>query len=327
MKKIIFSLSTLLASAVLFTGCLKDKGYDNQEYGIKDPNGMSMGISFPESPDKDFAIDAKNTTQTVTPVNINLEAGDVATTDIHVNLVQKPTLVADYNAANGTTMVALPASQFSVVSYKVTIPKGSRLGNFQLTVPNASLIDPTLSYGMGLSIASVDEPGYTIASNLKDILLKISIKNKYDGTYILKSKMTDWLNNTPFNIANTPWTWPGSTSSAGSILMITAGPNSVKMFDDWGFGQYIHPMQSTTAWSAFGSTEPKFTFDPTTNALTAATNDFVNPSNGRAFSVNSAITTSRWDPATKNIYAAIIMTQPGRSNLQIFDTLIYVGPR
>ena len=168
----------------------------------------------------------------------------------------------------------------------------------------------------------------TTAGNLAIMKVLISVKNKYDGTYVLKSKLLDWQNNTPFNIANTPFTWPGSTSSYGSILMITAGPTSVKMFDDWGFGTYIHPIKTTTpSWSGFGSTEPKFTFDGTTNALTAATNDFLNPSNGRAFKVNTAVTTSRWDPVTKNIYAAIIMTQPGRSDLQIFDTLVYVGPR
>ena len=327
MKINIASLSAILISAAIFTGCLKDNGFENQEYGIKNPSGGSLGISFPESPEKDFAIDALNTAQTVTLCNLNLEADQPAPTDVHVNLVMNPTLISTYNSANGTSLVTLPTSRYTM-NMKITIPKGGRLGDVQISVPNASLIDPTLSYAMGLSIASVDEAGYTIASNLKNILLLISVKNKYDGTYVLKSKLLDWENNTPFNISNQPFTWPGSTASYGSILMITAGPSSVKMFDDWGFGTYIHPIRTTTpSWSGFGSTEPKFTFDVTTNALTAATNDFVNPSNGRAFKVNTAVTTSRWDPVTKNIYAAIIMTQPGRSDLQIFDTLVYVGPR
>ncbi len=326
MKKNIIKLSSLLFVAAVFTGCLKDKGYDNQEYGIKDPTGMSLGVSMPESPAKDFAIDAKATPQVVTLFNINLEAGQVAQADVNVNLVLKPTLIADYNTANGTSLVPLPTSAHSVVSFKVKIPKGSQMGNFEIAIPNASLVDPTLSYAMGLTIASVDEAGYTIASNLKDILVKISIKNKYDGTYRLRAKLLDWA--AGYGIANTPFTWPGSTSSQGSIHMITAGANSVKMYDAWGFITYIHPIQTTTpTWSGFGSTAPKFTFNETTNAMTAASNDFVNPPNGRAFAMNTAITTSRWDPATRNIFAAIIMTQPGRPTLQIFDTLFYVGPR
>ncbi len=322
MKKIIFSLSTLLASAVLFTGCLKDKGYENQEYGIKDPAGMSLGISIPESNEKDFAIDAKSTSQTLTMFNVNLESDQVATTDIHVNLVQKPTLVADYNAANGTTLVALPATQHTVVTYKVTIPKGSRLGNFQITVPNASLIDATQSFGMGLSIASIDEAGYTIASNLKDILVKISVKNKYDGVYRLRCKMLDW---SAYNIGAHIWTWP----NPDGIYMITSGPASVKMFDNWGFGTYIHPaiqVNQTTA-TGFGQTAPKFVFDPANDKLIDCINDFSPITNGRAFRVNPAVTTSRWDAATKTIYAAIILSQPGRPDLQIFDTLYYEGPR
>ncbi len=324
MKINIASLSALLISAAMFTSCLKDNGFEEQKYGIKDPSGVSLGISFPESPEKDFAIDALNTAQTVTMCNLNLEADQPAPADVNVNLVLNPTLISAYNTANGTSLVSLPTSSYTM-NMKVKIPKGARMGDVSISVPNASLIDPTLSYAMGLSIASIDESGYTIASNLKNILVKISVKNKYDGTYVLKSKLLDWLSG--YGISNTPFTWPGSTSSYGSILMITAGPTSVKMFDDWGFGTYIHPIRTTTAWSGFGSTEPKFTFDGTTNALTAATNDFPNPPNGRAFRVNTAVTTSRWDPVTKNIYAAIIMSHPGRPDLQIFDTLVYVGPR
>jgi hypothetical protein len=133
----------------------------------------------------------------------------------------------------------------------------------------------------------------------------------------------DWQNNSPGNIANTPWTWPGD------IFMITSGPASVNMFDNWGFLTYIHPIQTTTpGWSGFGSTNPKFIFDPATNKMTDCVNDYATPPpNGRAFKMNPAITTSRWDPVTKNIYAAIILSQPGRTDLQIFDTLLYTGPR
>lgn len=314
----------LLSLSAIFTGCLKDKGFEEQIYGIKDPSGQPLGISFPATGTNggslDVAIDALATAQTVSVVDINLEGNEPAAADIHVNLVMNPTLVADYNTQNGTSLIALPVAQYTA-NLKVTIAKGQRLGSFKLVLPNSSLISPINSYGMGLSIASIDEPGYIIAANLKNIVLNISIKNKFDGVYKLKSKMLDWLNNTPFNIDNAAWTWPGE------VFMITSGPNSVKMYDDYGFSQYIHPIKTTTAWSAFGSTEPKFIFDNTANTLTDCVNDFVNPSNGRAFLKNAAITTSRWDPATKNIYAAIIMKQPGRSDLQIFDTLIYVRAR
>lgn len=45
--KRIKSLSLLLvAIAIAGTGCLKDKGFDNHEYGINDPDGSPAGVGF-----------------------------------------------------------------------------------------------------------------------------------------------------------------------------------------------------------------------------------------------------------------------------------------
>jgi len=43
--------------------------------------------------------------------------------------------------------------------------------------------------------------------------------------------------------------------------------------------------------------------------------------------LNPAVTDSRYDPATQTIYAAYEMTQNGRPNQFIYDTLVYRGPR
>ena len=54
--KRIFLASALLATMGLFlTGCLKDKGFDNHEYGINDPDTQPPGIGFP------LGAKAKNT--------------------------------------------------------------------------------------------------------------------------------------------------------------------------------------------------------------------------------------------------------------------------
>ena len=44
MKKI--TLLALAAITMVSTGCLKDKGFENQEYGIKDPSSSPAGIGF-----------------------------------------------------------------------------------------------------------------------------------------------------------------------------------------------------------------------------------------------------------------------------------------
>jgi hypothetical protein len=79
--------------------------------------------------------------------------------------------------------------------------------------------------------------------------------------------------------------------------------------------------------TAFGATNPQFTFDPSSNALTAVTNLAAPDSRNRQFQINSAVTDSRYDPASKTIYAAYLMTQNGRPTQYIYDTLVYQGTR
>ncbi|MBL0334798.1 MAG: hypothetical protein IPP73_05640 [Chitinophagaceae bacterium] len=64
--------------------------------------------------------------------------------------------------------------------------------------------------------------------------------------------------------------------------------------------------------------------------LVNVSNDIPDDGRGRAFRLNTAFTSptdSRYDPATKKIYAAYIMSQNGRPDQFIYDTLTYRGPR
>src|SRR6185503_15126132 len=47
---------------------------------------------------------------------------------------------------------------------------------------NSSLLDPNKAYGIGLTITSADA-GYTVAENLKNLLVEVSVKNQYHGDY------------------------------------------------------------------------------------------------------------------------------------------------
>ena len=46
MKKISITLALFTAMAFAFTGCLKDKGFENGEYGINDPDTQPPGVGF-----------------------------------------------------------------------------------------------------------------------------------------------------------------------------------------------------------------------------------------------------------------------------------------
>lgn len=186
MKKIIFSSLILLSISAGFVGCVKDTGFDNQQYGIKDPAGQPVGISFPWASTSEptlISINPSTTAQTVEAPTVNLEADQPAPTDLHVNLVAKPSLVAAYNAANGTNWLAMPATNYTIPSLKVTIKKGERLSALKITVSTTTGLSFSDIYGFGFSIASIDEAGYTIPSNLKDVLIGINVANAYAATY------------------------------------------------------------------------------------------------------------------------------------------------
>lgn len=252
-------------------------------------------------------------------VDVSYSGADVAPEDIQITLGLEEPAMTDYNAEQGTSYVFIPQNVFTVDSWNLTIPKGQRIASMTVTF-NTTLFNPSLTYGFPVKIKSASMG--KISSNFGTVIYALGAKNKYDGVYRLRSTQLDWA---AFNIGNHNWEWP----NPDGIYMITSGGSSVNMWDNWGFHTYIHPavQPNMTTATGFGSTNPRFVFDPSTNAMTNAVNDFPSPPNGRTFAMNPAVTNSRYDPADGTIYAAILLKQPGRPDLQIFDTLYYEGPR
>jgi hypothetical protein len=226
-----------------------------------------------------------------------------------VKLTNKGKAAVDaYNTAHGTDYELLPDSLY-------TLAGGITNAGAVYTVPLAPG-DFAKKYALAFTIT--DSAGINISDGIKDVIVLISVKNKYDGVYSLRAKMLDW--DAAYGISNVAWLWPYDVS------MITSSATSLNLFSD-AHGTYIHPaMTSALGPTGFGVTNPRFTFDLTTDKIIDVKNDIVNPSNGRAFKLNTAYD-SRYDPASKTIYAAIILTQPGRPDLQIFDTLKFVRAR
>jgi len=169
-----------------------------------------------------------------------------------------------------------------------------------------------------LPIIIKDAGGYGIASNFRMIVMRVLAKNQYDGLYSLSIKTVGWA---AYGIADgVTNTWPSN------VTLATAGAASLDLTSD-EVGSSQPAFTADGAITGFGATSPRFTFDPSTNKLVDVTNTTPDDGRGRAFHLNSAVTDSRYDPATKTIYAAYIMTQNGRPNQFIYDTLTYQGPR
>ncbi|MEI8053051.1 MAG: DUF1735 domain-containing protein [Bacteroidota bacterium] len=187
MKKI--SIILLAFTVVFNSGCMKDKGFDNQEYGIKDPAGSPDGVGFNllnlSNYVKNVGLVLQDTPQNIdsNSVIMSFIAEAPTTKDIHVSVAINDAIIDDYNTANGTTIVPLDPSLYTIQNATVTIPAGSKNGYVMINIPSTVSIDPSISYGMALQITDVDN-GCVVASNMNKVLFLLAIKNIYDGDYV-----------------------------------------------------------------------------------------------------------------------------------------------
>jgi hypothetical protein len=165
---------------------------------------------------------------------VNLEGGTPAKSDVHITLVINDALRTAYNTAHSANI--LSAAGFYNVALTATIPAGATGVNIPLNIPSTVAMNPNNTYGVGLTITSVDG-GYRIANNLKDLFIEITVKNKYDGVY---SVQAGWVQR--YTGPGAPICCDGLTGPLGAqnpdVVLSTAGSNRVQ-FDP-------------TAASAFG---------------------------------------------------------------------------
>ena len=123
-----------------------------------------------------------------------------------------------------------------------------------------------------------------------------------------------------------------SNGDGSSVYMITGGPNSVRLYDTWGFHDFIQPAFTTAGASAtgFGATAPRFTFNLATNQLIDVFNDIPDDGRGRKFNVDPAVISpvgNFWNSGTKKILASYILHQNGRPDNFLTAIFTYRGPR
>ena len=312
-----------LTLSIAATSCLKDKAFDNgtvqsgSQGSGQDTKVISLGITVSSTSNfltASYPITGNDTTVDLIPVELGGTAD--APEDIHVTLTVDDSLLEEYNNTNGTNLVDASSVATILNNGIVTIPKGARIGYLQVKFNASDLL--AAQYALPVKITSVAESGYTISGNLNTGIVAIGPKNKYDGLYQLTILTSGWgaygINDGPPAL-----TWPTD------IGLVTSGPNSV-VFSSQELGP-LQPAFAGGSPTGFGATVPQFTFDPATDKLVSVVNLAPDDGRGRTLFLNPAVTDSRYDPATQTIYAAYEMTQNGRPNQFIYDTLVYRGPR
>lgn len=299
----------MLLAAFVFSSCLKNSSYNTDFSTV----GASVDLPLAAANNNGvvtFAFTAP-IVSTQIPIIANLASPSPLGKATTVTLALDTSFLNSYNTNNGTSYTLLPDSVYTLSKgFNLTIPAGKRLDSTVLTV-NFANFDLTQNYVLPITIQSSTEP----IEQWNHLLISVTVKNKYDGVYTLTEKTVGWG---AYSIADgVTNTWPSS------VTFETSGPSS-DLLNAGGYAQVA--FTPTGGQASFGAATPSYTFDPNTDLLISVVN-LTPDSRNRAFKLNPAVTDSRFDDATNNIYMAYIMSQNGRPDQQIYDTLIYVGPR
>ncbi len=290
---------------VFLASCLKDKGFENQDYGLNDL-GTDKHVNFLKSYEKDgnnvVGILATPVIEDFDFFVLNI-TGPATKSDVTVNIAIDNTIITEANIANGTAFLPLPAAAYDLpLSY--TYPAGADFLRVKLKLKKGA-IDVTKTYALGVKIVSTSDGSIKLTTNENKRLISFLIKNKYDGVYRLRG-----FHNRPG--LDAPYD--------EEVHMVTTGASSVNMF--WpALGGFAHPLNGGVTY--YGSFTTNFSFNATDQLISW---DIVPFAPGTlTFHVGPALD-SRYDPATKTIYAQFFYNNRP-ADRRFTDTLFYIGPR
>lgn len=303
MKKLPLLFLLFATLLITITGCLKDKDFENQKYGIQ--INEVKAVAFPQAPKSPVVVGITGQADPLTVAGpfITLEGSGVPSADVHVKLEFSDASVTE----KGLTL--LPAGSYSLNTMEPTIKAGETFTReLEITVLKSNELDPSIKYGVGIKIASADQ-GYNIPSNSGVVVIGFTIKNKYDGVYQLKGYHN-----------RTPYTFPYDVE----IQLITNGPNEVYFY--WPEVKSIgHPIGvgvGSTSWYG-DAIAPSIVFDPATDLVTDVYN--LTPGTVITMFTGAGSRVSKFDEATHGV--TVDWNYNGNPLRAFFDDLTYIGPR
>jgi Domain of unknown function (DUF1735) len=304
--KVLSAIVLWLSIIFGFSSCLKNSDYNTPFSTVGASVELPLAVSNNNSP---VFFSYTQGQPAYFPAYINLASPKTLGTAVTASFALDTAFLNEYDSINGTDYQLLPDSDYTIVNgWARNIPAGKRLDSMYVKF-DLEKIGSTLNYILPITIQNASVP----IEQWNHLLINILVRNKYDAKYDLIIKTVGWG---AYSVADGP-----PSLDYGPVGMVTNGANAIV------FDIIEQPVFSGGAQTTFGATEPQLTFDPVTNLLVNVVNLAPDDGRGRMFQIDSTVTTSRWDPVTKNIYAAYLMFQTGRPTQYIYDTLIYQGPR
>lgn len=274
MKKLLVASLSVIVLSILGTGCVKDKDFEDQQYGTQ--VSASRAVTFPQS-----RSSVEIRTGVVSSVSaliiqgpwIALESPNTESSDTHINLEINDALVTGYTGP-GSPLTVLPTSEYSFDLAR-TIVAGQRFDSILINFPHSGNLDPNTTYGIGLRIVSADN-GFQVAENMRELLLIFNVKNKYDGVYTASA---------------------GLNSTTGGFIDFVGGAAFTPRLPNEFYLETLTPTtckqtrlvnsEQAPAYTFFNNGAPTFfgnyglivEFDPATDAIVSVHNYYGDPAN------------------------------------------------
>jgi len=305
--------------AIGFVGCLKDNT------AVLNPDNTTNVIEFGNTANLTSPTTSKYPLLSVNVLMqangtlnavVNYAGAFTAPEDITVTVGDAdPAVLAAYNTQNKTTYLALPTANYTLPQKTVVIPKGGRKVTFPINLINSDQVYGK-NYVLALAIKSASSG--IISGNFNNMLYLLSGINKLDGIYELHFKFG--TNDRGYDIFPVSWYY-------SDVQLVTASGVTSTM-RNLNAGTSITTAVHAAVTAGLPSNIPAFipllTYDPVTFKITAVANNTVGT---KTAILNPAVTDSRFDPATGNVYASFILKEAGKADMIIYDTLFLKSPR
>lgn len=255
----------------------------NSPTGDGSPNSIPVSLTLSEKP-SDFKY------------YINYAAAEANPTDLKINLALDTTLITRYNIAHPDAKVKLlPAAAYNT-NFTATIPAGQRKMEIPVTF-RSILLSPDTSYALPVTVT--DGAGVTVSKNFGSMIIRVGVKNIYDGVYSMKGYVVR---------QDDTGGLMGYIKAGVTTDLVTDGVNSNGFTQYWANGGGIAGIDQTT-----------LSVDPVTNKVKVF-------SKANAALVNLPGYDNRYDPATKTFYLSFYWGN-GPTHRAATDTLTYVRSR
>ncbi|HVG42419.1 MAG TPA: DUF1735 domain-containing protein, partial [Chitinophagaceae bacterium] len=215
MKRIFFNNAWLVLTLCIvatLTSCLKDKGYEDNEYGaVRNTEGGKFvsirGAGLSNFSKSSLQVNSTKTDTIRYDVFVDLDYAVATTSPITVTLGLDNSKIGTYNTANSKNFQPVTSAMVKILNPTLTIPAGERTAKTTLEVYQ-NKFDPSKSYLIPLTIMSAD--GATLSSNLNTRYINV-IGNPLAGTYTWEFRR--------FNTADTSVT-PAASSFTNQTVSV-----------------------------------------------------------------------------------------------------------